>query len=235
MWKSVPSRGIVILTLGLGLSACQTVDRTATSSIPMDDYRVRHPITLSETARTLDVFTTGNGGLDAHSAAQIVEFAELYHRLGEGPILVLYPTGPGIDHRTSIEAIRRVLATSGIEAPLRIGSYAAGNQELASPVRLSFKGLKATVATRCGEWPRDLASGSSLEGWENKPYWNYGCSYQSAFAAQVADPRDLVGPQGETTQDTPIRARAIESVRKGMDPSTSWTTKQSSIGSVGGN
>jgi pilus assembly protein CpaD len=106
---------------------------------------------------------------------------------------------------------------------------------LASPIRLTFTGLKARVATPCGEWPSDLASGSTLQGWDNKPYWNLGCSYQSAFAAQVADPRDLVSPHAEADMDTLMRARGIESIRKGTDPSTAWTTKTSSISSVGGN
>jgi len=60
-------------------------------------------------------------------------------------------------------------------------------------VRLSFLGLKAHVADQCGQWPRDLAIGSgAVADWSNKPYWNFGCAYQTALAAQVADPRDLV-------------------------------------------
>ena len=63
--------------------------------------------------------------------------------------------------------------------------------------------------------------------WSNKPYWNFGCAYQTAFAAQVADPRDLVTPQAETPADTAMRVRGIESLRKGEDPSTNWKIIQS--------
>ena len=78
-----------------------------------------------------------------------------------------------------------------------------------------------------------LASGSSVEGWNNKPYWNFGCAYQTAFAAQVADPRDLVTPKGETPADTALRVRGIESLRKGEDPGVNWKLSNSSISSVG--
>jgi pilus assembly protein CpaD len=99
---------------------------------------------------------------------------------------------------------------------------------------LSFLGLKASVADQCGQWPRDLAIGSGADvDWSNKPYWNFGCAYQSAFAAQVADPRDLVAPQGETAADTVMRTRAIESLRKGEDPTTNWKLVNSSLSQVG--
>ena len=90
------------------------------------------------------------------------------------------------------------------------------------------------MADKCGQWPRDLALGSGAAAdWSNKPYWNYGCAYQTAFAAQVADPRDLVAPQAETSADTEMRVRGIESIRKGADPGTSWAITNSSISSVG--
>ena len=76
-----------------------------------------------------------------------------------------------------------------------------------------FQGIRAKVAHRCGDWPSDLASGSSTRGWENEPYWNFGCSQQSMLAAQVDDPRDLAAPRGEQPTDTQFRTRAITNVR----------------------
>jgi len=236
MLKSLLSQGVVIFSVSLALCGCNSVDRMQTSSIPMDDYRVRHPIVLAETARSLDIFPVGGAGhLDPRSAGQVAEFGHLYRQVGEGPILLLYPTGSGLQGRVPVEAIRQVLAASGANTSVRVGSYPAANPQLASPVRLSFTGLKAKVTTPCGEWPSDLASGSTLQGWDNKPYWNFGCSSQAAFAAQVADPRDIVGAQAETPMDTVMRARAIESVRKGTDSATTWQTKSTGISSVGGN
>ena len=87
---------------------------------------------------------------------------------------------------------------------------------------LSFIGVKAIVPTACGQWPEDLASGSSVEGWKNEPYSNFGCATQSVIAAQVDDPRDFVQPRALGPSDVAMRTRAIEAVRNGQDPGTQW-------------
>ncbi|HEY1735175.1 MAG TPA: CpaD family pilus assembly protein [Methylovirgula sp.] len=227
----------VLLPLSLlALTGCATVDRVKTSSIvPEEDYHKRHPIVLAETAQKVDIFPAPElRGLDSRSAAQIGEFAQLYRAGGEGPITIFLPTGGrAAISRGTVPAIRAVLAQNGVRQQILVMHYPVTNPALASPVRLSFTGLKARVADQCGQWPSDLASGSNVSGWENQPYWNMGCSYQSMLAEQVADPRDLVSPRAEDAADTQMRARPIESLRKGSDPTTDWKTKNSSISSVG--
>jgi pilus assembly protein CpaD len=211
-----------------------TVDRIVPTSVPMEDYHNRHPILLAETAHTLDIFPSPKAvGLDHRTASQVRDFARDYRQNGHGPITVLVPAIGGAYGRGELAEIRRGLAAAGIEAPLQVVSYPIVNPALASPIRLRFVGLKAKVADKCGDWPNDLASGSSVEGWENKPYWNLGCATQSALAAQVADSRDLVTPAGDDPADTIMRSRAIAAMRKGTDPVTDWKTKNVSISSVG--
>jgi pilus assembly protein CpaD len=219
----------------MGGCAGPNVDRMRTSSIPMDDYRNRHPIVLAEAAQKLDIFPSPElRGLDRRTFAQVAEYGRRYHYNGQGPIQVFVPTGAnGGTTPSTIQSIRRALAAGGAYAPLQVTTYPVVNGGLASPLRLSFYGLKAKVADPCGQWPGDLASGSSLQGWENKPYWNYGCSYQNMIAEQVADPRDLVGPRAEDAADTEMRARDIDSIRKGIDPSTDWKIKNTAISNVG--
>jgi pilus assembly protein CpaD len=227
-----------MLGTAAALSGCASanVDRTQTSSIPMEDYRVRHPIVLAEAPNWLDIFPApARYGLDRRSYAQVVQYGRLYRSHGEGPIVAFVPeAGYGTANRGTIAAIRRALAVGGARAPLQVTSYPIANHDLASPIRLSFIGLKAKVADPCGQWPNDLASGSSLEGWQNKTYWNYGCAYQSMLAAQIADPRDLVGPRAEDAPDTEFRTYAIDQIRAGKDPSTTWKTNSTAISSVGG-
>jgi len=218
------------------LAGCGTVDRMQVSSIPMDDYRVRHPIVLAESPHSLDLFPSpGTPGLDYRAGAQVREFAEDYRLNGHGPITVLVPARGQAYARRVVAEIRRALEVFGIVAPLQVTTYPVANPSLASPIRLSFVGIQGKVANRCGEWPNDLASGSSVEGWENKPYWNLGCATQSALAAQVADPRDLVTPSADDPADTLMRSRSIGSLRKGADPVTDWKTKNTSISTVGNN
>jgi pilus assembly protein CpaD len=222
------------LCLLLLLAGCGATERMVESSIPQDDYQIRHPIVLGEEPRTLEILVEPvTGQFDRHSAAQLREFASLYRKFGRGPITIMPPAFPGAT--PTVEPIRNALYNAGAQARTIVSPYPAGDN-LAAPVRVSFLGLKAHVADQCGQWPRDLAIGSgAVADWSNKPYWNFGCAYQTALAAQVADPRDLVTPQAETPADTAMRVRGIESLRKGEDPGTNWKLTNSSINTVGAN
>jgi pilus assembly protein CpaD len=233
-------RQLCILIALAPLCGCG-VDRTVTSSIADEDYRVRHPLVLTDQAISLDIFPEGSK-LGPSSRARIREFAAKYKNVGEGPVTILLPEGTGHDEiaRNSLGAIRESLAAGGLRTPVDVGVYPVPDPKLASPVRLSFVGLKAKVASQCGQWPDNLASGALGDGWENHPYWNQGCAYQSAFAAQVADPRDLVTPRAEEPSDVVMRTRAIKNVRgeestTGQDPGTNWKIQNSNIGQVGSN
>ncbi len=116
---------------------------------------------------------------------------------------------------------------------MSVTSYPVADPALAAPVRLSYSTVVAKTPSRCGQWPNDLASGDSLNGWQNKEYWNFGCASQQMIATQVADPRDLMGPAAETPPDSQIVGRAIDAVRQGKDPGTAWTTQNSNISGIG--
>lgn len=225
------------LLMAVPLAACG-VDRRATidSSAISADYRDTHPIVLSDAPRTVDIFPTG-GGLDLSSSRRVREFAERYSRLGQGELTILMPNGgSGVHNRAgALAAIRRELLSGGARGSVSIGSYPIADPSLAAPFRLAFTELRAKVGTSCGQWPTDLLSGSSLETWQNRPYYNFGCATQNMIAAQVDDPRDLVSPRGETPADTEMRSRAIQNVRKGVDPGTTWITRNSTISSIGSN
>ncbi len=220
----------------VSLSGCGQTDRiVAHSSVPLSDYRARHPIVLTEARTSLDVFpASSQRGLDNHSAKQIYAFAAQYRDLGHGPVTILVPRSRTSGEGALVADIKRVLVLGGARSGVVVSSYPVADSHLASAVRLSFDGTKAVVADQCGQWPSDLASASSIDGWENKPYWNLGCATQTMIAAQTSDPRDLVSPRGEDPPDTATRNRAIKAVRAGTDPNTGWAVKNSSIGSVGG-
>lgn len=222
------------LALAAPLQACGP-DRVVTGTVPNYDYRVTHPIVLANAPRSLDVFSVA-GRLDAQEQAKVTEFAKAYSQRGQGQITVLVPTGgaSATGARDALGDVRKALAAGGAKGYISVGSYAVTDPSLASPIRLSFSELQARLKKPCGEWPTDLASGSTIEGWNNNPYWNFGCSHQNMLAAQVADPRDLAAPRAESPVDVNMRMRAIQNVRKGQDPGTEWKVKNTSIGSVGG-
>ena len=232
-----PGARALALALILPLGACG-VNRSLPPPDIAHDYRDRHPVVLADTDHTVDVFPPAVGGkIDVATTARVRDFVARYRRVGHGQITLLAPMGgpDGATSRLGIAEVRRALAANGVSGSVYVGTYPVTDPSLAAPIRLSFRGIKAKTATRCGDWPTDLASGSSLEGWQNQTYWNFGCANQTTLAAQVADPRDLVSPRGETASDIEMRMRGINKVRQGADPTTQWQTKQSNISSVGGN
>ncbi|PPQ40339.1 hypothetical protein CH337_21570 [Rhodoblastus acidophilus] len=219
------------------LAACSTgADRVVAGSVQNQDYRARHPIELANSRATLDVLPQMRGGaLDERSRAQIREFARDYSQAGSGDIAVAVPQGgPGAAQaRAAIPGVRKALAAGGARGYVAVSSYPIADPSVAAPLRLSYATVVARTRTRCGQWPNDLASGSSTETWENKPYWNFGCASQQMLAAQTADPRDLLGPSATNPPDSAMRSRGIVAIRDGKDPGTNWKVQNSNIGGVG--
>ncbi len=225
--------GLAFSATALSLSGCLTgVQYASDNQVSATDYHERHPIVLGKAATTLDLFPVG-GKLDVLSADKVKAFAERYRDFGSGEVTILTPAGDRYSAQI-VPDVRRQLYANGLRGYVQVGSYPVEDQTLASPVRLVFQGLKAHVADRCGQWPTDLASGTSIESWKNQSYPNFGCATQSALAAQIDDPRDLVQARGSTPPDETMRLRAIQNVRKGVDPGTDWKTQTTTIGTVGG-
>ena len=216
----------VLLVAGL-LGACRA-DRVATtgSTYPID-VRTRHPIVLADGERTLDIFPTGIGHIDPRQRADLEAFLTEYRRYGRGVLLVEMPRGvsPGLAgpvERTGA-AIRHLAVEMGVPARgLQLTAYPIANPTLAAPLRLSFQRMQAKVADKCGLWPRDLGVSDVRADWSNEPTWNLGCATQANFAAQVADPIDLVRGRPEGRIDSVRRTQDIGQLREGKDPSTQW-------------
>ncbi|HTR15355.1 MAG TPA: CpaD family pilus assembly protein [Roseiarcus sp.] len=219
------------LGLAVALAGCGANYASSDPSFP-GGPEARHPIVLTEAPRTLDVYPTG-GVIDARARADLRAFAGSYKRLGEGEIAVLAPGRRNAEAR-AVGQIRSALRGAGLGGRISVGSYLPDVAASAAPIKVEFVGLKAEVKSQCGQWPEDLASGSSLWGWKNEPYYNFGCATQSMLAAQVDDPRDFVEQRALGPSDVAMRMRAIEAVRRGQDPGTAWSTGLTPIGTVGG-
>jgi len=232
--RSRPSRALAIFALlacAVALSACH-IDDGATDPSAALDYHSRYPIVLAQSPTTLDVFTA-DGKLDEQSLKTIRAFVERYREFGAGRITILSPSNRRGGAATA--AIRKVLYADGLRGEVAVGSYPNPNPTLVAPVRLVYQGITAKVLAKCGNFPTDLASGDSLQEWHNLPYENYGCSTQKMLAAQIDDPRDLARARAPDEPDVEMRLRAIEDVRKGADPGTTWKVQNTAIGQIGGN
>ena len=191
---------------------------------PDQDYRVRHPIELQEGRANLEVLP-GSARRRARradtGAGQAVRPGISRPRLRRNRHSAASKRPQRAPRRA--RRCRACAARSPPAAPRLCQRHVLSGRRSrargAGPAFLFHD--RGQTPSRCGQWPNDLASGSSLNGWENKEYWNFGCASQQMVAAQVADPRDLMGPAAETPPDSQIVGRAIDAVRQGKDPGTS--------------
>lgn len=229
---------LAVLALASMLGACGT-KTDVTGSIAPADVRERHPIVLRDAPRSLDVFVTRAGaGLDYRQAEDVVAFAEDYRRRGRGGLVAEVPTGTGRDRAAhdTLAGIRRALARGGVSPDvMSVRAYPIQDPNLASPIRLTFASLQASVPHSCAQWTQDAGVSDWKHDASNESLWNFGCSSQALLAAQVADPIDLVRSRSEGRADIVKRMGAIGKLREGKDPSTQYRQETPQINSaVGG-
>lgn len=221
---------LIAAAIVVSTSACNNRRKELVSAYPTD-YRDRHPIALVNKDRSIDIFITSANGLDARQKRDLRDFANDYRRSAKSSITLKVPADPkkplSFEMKNTLRTLWQTLASAGVQrGTVRVQYYQdQSGYPVSLPIRLSFTKLGAQVVSQCGQWPGDLAGGDSLEGWENRPYWNHGCSSQQILAAQVADPLDLVRGRQEERIDTVKRMTGVEKLRKGQDPSTQYNVQ----------
>lgn len=232
----VPRRArtvVVLAAVALSLGACARRSGPEVEARIPDAYTERHPVVLGDVPANLDVFLAPNSGLDHRQSKDLKDFAEQYRSSGKGPLMATLPSGaPSGSVKHTMAEIRRVAASVGVPAgSIRVAPGGATHPTAAS-IRLSYSKLDARVVSKCGQWPHDLAGGTTLQSWENRPHYNLGCSYQSMMAAQVSNPIDHVRGRPESPVDIGKRLADIEDIRDNKDPTTKWPADQSRINSA---
>lgn len=219
--RVVIGAGALALTLGGCASKMRGADIQA--EIP-DNYEERHPIVLGDVSQTLDVFLVPSSGIDFRQAEDVRAFVKSFRANGKGAMVVALPPGaPPVAVSHTLKEIRRVAGLGGMQV------INGPTHPTAAAVRLSYAALDTKVVSKCGQWPYDMAGGTTTQGWTNRPYYNLGCSYQSMLAAQAANPIDHVRPRQEGPYDMERRLKDIKDVRDNKDPSTKWPTETSKI------
>jgi pilus assembly protein CpaD len=212
--------------LATALGACTHTDEVAsTASIP-DDYRLRHPIAIQESNRSVVLFVgRSRGGLSAEQRADVMGLAQIWLQEGTGAIVADVPVGTP-NARAAGDAFREaqsLLSAAGVPARgITMHQYRPSDPRQFATVRLSYPKITA-VAGPCGLWPDDLGPSIKDRGYlENKPYYNLGCAYQRNMAAMIENPADLVQPRAETPVYTVRRSEGFEKYRKGATTTTAY-------------
>lgn len=232
---------ITAAQLKLGLAAVAALSVTAcsrgpahTGSIPETpvEYRDRHPIVLTQAEEGIDIYAVhGSRSLDIRQRKDLAEFAKTYRESGRGPIRILVPVGSDGTLNSGVGAVRAAIAGAG---RIEQSSYRVPGSAHDQPIRVAYTKLKAQTATKCGQWPDDLANSEIRKNWTNTPYYNFGCAYQNMLAQQTADPIDLVRSQPESNVDTQRRIAVITAQRAGEDSSTEYRVTETKINSAVG-
>jgi pilus assembly protein CpaD len=214
-----------LVGIAVALGACTHTDEAVIASIP-EDYRQRHPIAIEEQNRSIVIFVGhARGGLTAAQRADVMGLASTWMHEGTGAIRIDVPTNTP-NARPAAESLREIeamLAAAGV--PPRgviVRRYHPDDPRFLPPIRLTYSKI-AAVAGPCGLWPEDIGPSIKNPRWfENKSYYNFGCSYQRNMAAMIDNPSDLEQPRPETPAYTMRRNVAFEKYRKGTTTATTY-------------
>jgi len=191
------------------------------------DYRKRHPITIREAEKTVELFIGNNrGALTPSQRAEVLAFAQAWKREGTGGIAIDVPTGTpnAVASGDAVREVNAILAAAGVPP----GGIVARPYQPVDPAKLATVKLNygriSADAGPCGLWPKDIGASMDRQYAENYQYWNLGCASQRNLAAMVDNPADLTQPRagGEASGSTPRRTYALEQYRRGADTSTAY-------------
>jgi pilus assembly protein CpaD len=204
------------------LCGCVTDQQVAGAPAAPTDYRLRHPITISERDQTFQLFIGANrGSLTPEQRAELLAFGQSWRDHATGGVIVDLPVGT-VNERSSAAAlpeIGSILAATGVPPQsVAVRKYHASAGTLAT-VRISYPRITADAGP-CGVWPEDMGPSWNRDYFENQPHWNFGCATQRNLAAMVADPADLVQPRAETPAYTMRRTTVMEKYRTGQPTAT---------------
>ncbi|HVU43534.1 MAG TPA: CpaD family pilus assembly protein [Xanthobacteraceae bacterium] len=201
---------------------CKTDQQiTAAPDVPAD-YRLRHPISITEKDHTLQLFIGANrGSLMPEQRAELLAFGQTWRDQATGGVIVDLPVGSSNERSAadSLREIESILAATGVPArSIAVRNYRVSSRVLAT-VRITYPRI-AAQAGPCGIWPKDIGPSLNRDYFENQPNWNYGCATQRNLAAMVANPADLVQPRAETPIYAPRRTAVMEKYRLGQPTAT---------------
>ena len=151
-------------------------------------------------------------GLSPNQRHHLAALADRYRASGTGAVLVEAPSGGDAVASERAWDVRRALEEAGVPGPaITVVSYSAPDPR--APVLAGFETLRAHVP-QCGVSWTDLTANQANAGQSN-----FGCAVNANLAAQIADPRDILGRLTLGPADAGRRSVVFDNYRAGAQTS----------------
>ena len=184
-----------------------------------EDGARNHPIAVEPTYQSLKLFYAPvDQGMNNGDAARLAAFVADYRAHGSGSIAVSAPSG--ISSAPAAAFFAQRINEMGVSRDhILVSSHdpVGGDQR----VEVNYVSYRAHLEA-CGDWSEDLSKTAA-----NTTPANFGCAVQHDIAAQVADPRDLLGPRGMDDGDGRRRQSVITAYDQGKPTPAEKTAAQS--------
>jgi pilus assembly protein CpaD len=170
---------------------------------PLSRYALRVEPGLDRIARAVH-----EEGLSPTQTAALNDLAGRYAATGMGRLRVQAPSGEDPAASRQTWAVRSALEAAGIPGQnIEVVGYDAPDPR--APVLAGFETVRAAIPN-CAAEPRDLGARFS-----NRSSVGLGCAINANIAAQIADPRDILGARAMTPADSGRAAVVFDKYRKG--------------------
>lgn len=147
-------------------------------------------------------------GLSPTQVAALNDLAGRYAATGMGRVQIQSPSGDDPAASRQTWAVRSALEAAGVPGRnIEVLGYDAPDPR--APVLAGFETVRAAIPN-CAAEPRDMGSRFS-----NRSSLGLGCAITANMAAQIADPRDILGARVMTPADPGRAAIVFDHYRKG--------------------
>jgi pilus assembly protein CpaD len=199
---------LIILPAALALTGCAGAGGAPAPVTPLARYTLQVEPGVDRIA--LAVHDTG---LSDTQRAALRQLTERYATAGGGWLRVEAPAGDDPVAGQQAYAVRAALAEAGVPAEnIVIAAYNAPDPR--APVLAGFETVQAVV-TDCSNERRAMRSRYS-----NQSSLGLGCAVTSNMAAQIANPRDIMGARDMIPADSGRAAVVFAKYRNGETTST---------------
>jgi pilus assembly protein CpaD len=204
---------IASAALAAGLAGCATPHQQAAFTkdplTPTEQYAIQ----VSQTPDQL-ALAPHREGLSPRQQSALSDFASRWRAMDGGQVVVRAPASDADSGaaQASAEAAADFLHHLGVpSAELRVAAYEGG---AGAPVLVSFMTYEAHGPDCASNWDNLTSTGA------NKPSHHFGCAVTANFAAQIANPKDLVTTATLDPADNTRRAVIFDKYRKGQTTSS---------------